>query len=278
MKKLMDFLKKQPLLTGAIGVAFVAWSIRYLGPRMEGDLEGGMFRMGFALAACVFLYLISGEKAFERCGKTTGYVLKVLLPLLIYPALAGILGIIDCIHEGTPVAKDWPVKLIIVGFSYLAVGLVEEITARGLINDSLLYQFRDSKHIFPIIAIVGGLVFGGIHLLGTNISDPMSVLQGIMKTLSSGAGGLCWLFMYWKTRNLWGLAINHALFDFLASVPEIFFVIQKSSENTYVQSGSAGIGMIVVLGVDLLLTVVIAVWIWKKHMKDVDFEEIRKTF
>ena len=278
MKKMIEFLKKQPLLTGIIGVAFVALSIRFLGPRMVGDLEGGVFRLAFAMAAAVFLYLISGEKTFEKCGETTGYVLITLLPLMIYPIIGGVLGIISCIREGTPVATNWPVKLVIIAFSNLAVGLVEEFTARGLINDSLLYQFRKVKHIFLIIAITDIVVFGAIHLIGTDISDPMGVLQAILKTLSSGIGGLCWLFMYWKTRNLWALAISHGLFDFVTSLPEIFFKIEKSSENTYVQQGTMGLALMAVLGIDLVINLVVAIWLWKKHMKDVDFEEIRRTW
>ncbi len=278
MKKMIEFLKKQPLLTGIIGVAFVALSIRFLGPRMVGDLEGGAFRLAFAMAAAVFLYLISGEKTFEKCGETTGYVLITLLPLMIYPIIGGVLGIISSVREGTPVATNWPVKLVIIAFSNLAVGLVEEFTARGLINDSLLYQFRKVKHIFLIIAITDIVVFGAIHLIGTDISDPMGVLQAILKTLSSGIGGLCWLFMYWKTRNLWALAISHGLFDFVTSLPEIFFKIEKSSENTYVQQGTMGLALMAVLGIDLVINLVVAIWLWKKHMKDVDFEEIRRTW
>ena len=278
MKTMIDFLKKQPLLTGAIGVAFVALSIRFLGPRMVGDFEGGVFRLAFAMAAAVFLYLISGEKTFEKCGGTTGYVLITLLPLMIYPIIGGVLGIISNIQEGVPTAADWPVRILILAFSYLAVGLVEEFTARGLINDSLLYQFRNVKHIFLIIAIADIVVFGAIHLIGTDISDPMGVAQAILKTLSSGLGGLCWLFMYWKTRNLWAVAISHGLFDFVTSLPEIFFKVEKSSENTYVQQGTMGFALMAVLGIDLVLNLVVAIWLWKRHMKDVDFEEIRKTW
>jgi hypothetical protein len=85
MKKIIDFLKTHPLVSGVIGVAFITLSVRFMGPRMNGNLEGGVFRLAFALSGMVFLYLISGEKTFEKCERTTGYVCKVLLPTLLFP-------------------------------------------------------------------------------------------------------------------------------------------------------------------------------------------------
>ena len=63
MKKTIGFLKKQPLITGMIGLLFVSLSVRYLGPRMVGELEAGAIRLALALSAAVFLYLISKEMA-----------------------------------------------------------------------------------------------------------------------------------------------------------------------------------------------------------------------
>ena len=79
MKTTIEFLKKQPLITGLIGMLFVGLSVRYLGPRMVGNLEAGALRLSLALSAAAFLYFISREKAFEKCNNITGYVILVLM-------------------------------------------------------------------------------------------------------------------------------------------------------------------------------------------------------
>lgn len=280
MKQAFDFLKSKPLVTGILGVGFIAMTIRFLGPRMNGDFEAGVFRLICALAGMVFLYLISGEKAFEKSCKTTGYVCLALFPTIVVPLIIGVTSIIDELRKGTPVRSDCLLQLLIIVFLYLCVGLVEEVIARGVINDSLLYQFRDTKHIFLIIAIADVLVFGAIHLIGSDMSTPMAIALGLLKTLSSGVGGLCYLFMYWKTRNLWGIAIMHGMFDFVTSISgAIFEQAAKSAENNYVNmQGQDAMGGIIVFAGTLVIDTAIAIWLWKFHMKDVDFEEIRETW
>ncbi len=280
MKMIIDFLKKRPLLTAAIGVAFVILSIRALGPRMTNDLEAGVFRLAFAFSGMCFLFLISGSKAFDRSCGTTGYVCKVLWPTLILPAVGFVGALVGEIRNGTPLRPDFVSGILIIAFEYMAVGLVEEVSARGLITDGLLYRFRDNKNIFVIIAIVDVIVFGAAHIIGSRLDTPTAVLQGLLKTLSSGIGALAYLFLYWKTRNLWGIAIMHGALDFIASIPEALFRQGvKDTTASYVSADAevAAAGMII-MGVDLLINLVIVIWIWKKHMKDVDFEEIRRTW
>jgi membrane protease YdiL (CAAX protease family) len=108
----------------------------------------------------------------------------------------------------------------------------------------------------------------------------MAFVQALLKTLSAGVGALAYLFMYWKTRNLWGIAIMHGALDFIASIPEALFRQEAKDTTASYVSADAQIAMagMIVLGVDLLINIIIVVWIWKKHMKDVDFEEIRRTW
>ena len=281
MKKTIDFLKKHPLVAGVIGVAFIALPVRFMGPRMNGNLEGAVFRFAFALSGMFFLYLISAEKTFDKCEKTTGYVCKVLLPTLIFPLLGFIPTLITKFKDGVPLRSDWLLQILFVALLCLSVGLMEEVMARGLVNDSLVYQFRDTKKIFLIVAIVDILVFGVIHLIGSSINTPTALIMAILKALSSGAAGICYLFLYWRTRNLWGVAIMHGLYDFIATSPRVMF---QTAENTTITADYVNMDTDVavasagVLAVELVIDIIIAVWIWKKHMKDVDFEEMRKSW
>ena len=286
MKQMVDFLKRQPLLTGLVGMIFVGLSVRYLGPRMVGSLEAGAIRLALAFSATVFLYLVSRERAFDRCSNRTGYVLLVLLPTLFVPILGFVTKIIGDIREGAPLAEGWLSGILFVTFEYLCVGLLEEISARGLINDAVLYQFRDSKmstkRLFVTIAVADIVIFGAIHLIGSDFSTMSAVGFGLLKTISSGISGLAYLFMYWKTRNLWAIAIAHGLFDYLIMVPSVVFqeagAVASNTQDYVSMTGEAAVGNLIVQVGLTIIDIAILIWIWKRHMKDVDFEEIRKTW
>ena len=286
MKRFIEFLKKQPLLTGILGVTFIGGCIRVLGPRMVGDFEAGAIRLAFALSGAVFLYLISREKAFEKSDNKTFYVMLVLIPTLFFPLFISITQLANNIINKTPLADNWFISILIITFEYFCVGLVEEITSRGLINDSILYQFRNSKistkKLFIIIAIADVIVFGAIHLIGSNFSSSTAAILGIIKTLSSGIGGLAYLFLYWKTRNLWAVSIMHGLFDYILDIPVVLFrqvgEVASTTQDYVGMQGSDVTSAIIVQSVVILIDIIICVWIWKKHMKDVDFEEIRQTW
>ena len=162
---------------------------------------------------------------------------------------------------------------------------MEEISARGLINDALLYQFRDSKmstkSLFVTIALVDTIVFGAVHVIGSDFSTMSAVGFGLLKIVSSGIGSLAYLLMYWKTRNLWAIAIAHGLLDYLIDFPSTLLQeVGNTASNTQDYVSMTGNLAVANLGMQLIVIVIDAVvctWIWKKHMKDVDFEEIRRT-
>ena len=88
--------------------------------------------------------------------------------------------------------------------------------------------------------------------------------------------------MYWKTRNLWAIAIAHGLMDYLIDFPSTLLQeVGSTASNTQDYVSMTGNLAVANLGMQLIVIVidaVICIWIWKKHMKDVDFEEIRRTW
>ena len=82
MKKVLEFLKKQPLFTAFIGLVVAVCGIKLLyGDNYFGE---GVLRVVLSLAMCAIRYLISGTKTFDQCEKTTGYVLKRLSGFIIF--------------------------------------------------------------------------------------------------------------------------------------------------------------------------------------------------
>ena len=131
---------------------------------------------------------ITGEKAREHVHSLRGYYSSILV---------GIGTVVD-ITSGQPLVSNWPVQILLSAFLCLFVGLYEETAYRAIINDALMEQFRDHKGVFKLIAVVSFLTFGAAHIIGADLSTPMSVAMAVLKTVSAGAFGLILLFMYWS--------------------------------------------------------------------------------
>ena len=273
MKKCIEALKQSPVITGIIGMVVAICAMKILSTR-DGDLLKMLaLRVLLFLSVSVFAYLISREKSFENSRATVGYVVKwgllpLILPILLFPLN---------FTSGKPLAANWPVQLILSTLVCLFVGLYEEVTFRVIINDAILYKFRDSKHVFVWIALISSFIFGGVHVLGASMQSGAAVVTALLKILQTAIFGFCMLILYWKTRNILGIAIAHGIFDGLSAVPGAVFsdTSNLGSAEAYVNSGSEG--MISLIGYIVALTIG-AVILWIKVGRKIDFEEIRKTW
>ena len=181
------------------------------------------------------------------------------------------------IFSGQSVAADWPIKIVLGLLLCLFVGLFEESAFRVIINDAILYKFRNSRHVFVWIAVISSLVFGAVHVFPTNISTASAVANTLLKIIQTGLVGFCLLILYWKTRNILGIALAHAIYDGLTVVPGAIMNDTKDlgSADLYVNTGSDG--MMIYVGL-IVITSVAAAIIWRKVGRKIDFEEIRKTW
>ena len=276
MRKTIDFLKTNPIVTGilglAIGVAATKVYVQYTIGRIA------LLRIILTMAMSMFVYLISRERSFENCHTTTGYVLKWGI-LTIIPELFMLFSIVFTLaSEGSAVVAGWPVRVLLAVCACVFIGLFEELIFRVLINDALLYSFRNHKHIFIWIAIISSLVFGAVHVItGSIFTSPMAFGLAVLKTLSAGICGVCWLLMYWKTRNLWGIALLHALCDFPTFLQSALTEVNVSlggAEN-YTGAGVAGLAVYLV---QIVCNVIAFIILWKKVGKTIDFEDIRRNW
>ena len=113
---------------------------------------------------------------------------------------------------------------------FISVGLFEELAFRAVINDAIIYKFREKKYVFVLSAVVSSLVFGAAHIVGEfDATSAIAWGQAVAKTLESGVFGLALLILYWKTRNIWACGVAHGLFDFFAgyTVRQFRFVKTK---------------------------------------------------
>ena len=161
---------------------------------------------------------------------------------------------------------------------FMAVGLFEELAFRAVINDAIIYKFREWKYVFVLSAVVSSIAFGAAHVVGFEATSYLAWLQAIGKTLSAGVFGLALLILYWKTRNIWACGVVHGLYDFLASVSMGVFESPAMNHNTYVAPDESAIQAIILYSVLTVIEGVITFIIWKKIGKQIDFDDIRRNW
>ncbi len=269
-------MKTHPMFTCILAIIIGTGSIHFL--PSNSDFEDGIIRMLLTGTMAFFLYFISGEKTLQACGVQTGYVLKVSAPFLIIAGVLGVLAIAGRAFIGEPVKEFWYRDLLASFYMFVFVGLFEELAFRAVINDAIIYRFRNVKHVFLISAIVCSFVFGYVHIMFYELNSVSEFVQAVGKTAGTGLFGLGLLFLYWKTRNIWACGLAHGLFDFMVSVSDCIFESPDRPEIEYVSSGSDGTAAIIFYSIEIIVNIFICIRIWKKIGKGLDFEELRKNW
>ena len=276
MKEVMAFLKKTPLAAGILAMLIGLGGIKLV------DAEG-MFAMGFhrivlAFAIAAFVYLISGEKAFEKSAfKTMGYTVKMLLAFVIFSIAIGSLPMIYYLYKKVEIKEAWPLELVATLFFCVGVGLFEELLFRAVLNDAIICQFRKCKGIFVISAIVSSLIFGYVHVMFEDVSNPDLILPIVLKTISTGMMGFALTILYWKSRNLIGLALIHCLYDFFPLCSSAVFK-EAQGLGSYAASSQGGGTPVIWYVLQMIFEAVLILVLWKKVVKTIDFEKMREEW
>ena len=277
MKKLYDISKKYPILVGIVGFLVIYLSFLHTpSTPSQNSYELSILKFILAIACTGFVALISGNKIIENSGNRTGYGLLIGIPIIMINGLLGILGLIIYLFGDKTLVDGWLPNLLLLALACLSIGFFEETLFRALINDAILYQFRNKKGVFVAIAITSSLAFGIVHVLGSDVHSLFTFLQALLKTISCAMAGFLILSVYWKTHNIIVCVIIHALSDF---IPSISFTLFSSGEelDSYVMEGSEGMGQIAGQSAQIICSV-IAFFILLKVIKSIDFKKIREEW
>ena len=276
MKEVGDFLKKTPLAAGILAMLIGLGAIKLV--HTEGMTAMGFHRIVLAFAMAAFVYLISGEKAFEKSSfKTMGYTVKMLLAFVIFSIAIGSLPFILYAGMKMPLYEDWPLNLLATMFFCIGVGLFEELLFRAVLNDMIICQFRNCRHIFLIAGIISSFIFGYVHVMSEDISNPDLILPIVMKTISTGMMGFALTILYWKTRNLIGLALIHCLYDFFPLCSSAVFDGSQGL-GSYAASSNGGGTPVIWYVIQIIFEAVLILVLWKKVVKTIDFEKMRQDW
>ena len=274
LKKTVEYLKKHPIIAAALTVVFGTVCV-YTIP-VENNFHRFLVRAMLCGFVSFVLYQISGEKTFESSYKNTGYVIKCFSVFLIISLIQGILLLLGNIQSSA--LADNPVMGLVNTFLfYISVGLFEELLFRAVINDAILYELRDKKNVFLIIAIVSSVVFGAIHTVDVDVTSITAWALAVGKTLETAVFGFALLILYWKTRNVWACGITHGLYDFLTAFSTGIFQ-SAGTTTSYVAVSDNSAYALIMYGVRTVIGLIMVFIIWKKVGKKIDFENIRKEW
>ena len=276
LQKYILFLKRHPLITAAIAITYAILCLKCV--PAETDFQVFLVRTMLCGAVCFFLYQISGDKTLASCYVSTGYVIKNAIGFLLMSLIMGSVLLISNIEEKVPLKENPILGFIIIFLMFISVGLFEELAFRAVINDAIIYKFREKKYVFVLSAVVSSLVFGAAHVLGFDPSSPVAWGQAVAKTLESGVFGLALLILYWKTRNIWACGLAHGLFDFFAGYTEGLFVPVGDSGSSYINTGEDGVRILITYFIIAAINAVLTFIVWKKVGKTIDFEKIRREW
>ena len=219
----------------------------------------------------LFLYLISGKKTFSCMNNQTWYSIKHLLPTLIFSIFFMLFGVLSYVFDKPQLNPDWIKNLMLYTIDMFLVGIYEEGCFRACANDALLPAFAKLKHPFLLTALISSLVFGYVHVVSVDFSDLQQVLQFFLKIATTGVTGAAYLIVYWKTRNLLGIAIVHFLNDWIPGFLYEIFIWENVADSGSYTTGDTG--TTIIYAVQLAVMLLCLFGVWRRVGRKIDYQK-----
>ncbi len=242
------------------------------GRYMDDSNAGMLFEFVIiTVVTLAFLYLISGKKTFTFLNNQTGYTVKMLLPTLIFSAVFGLFGVMAYFMDKPALQKNWVLNLVISAVTMFLVGVYEEGCFRACACDALLPVLKKTKHPFFWTALISGLLFGYVHVVSVDFSDLQQTLQFFLKILNLLIAGATFMILYWKTRNLLGLAIIHGLNDFLPDFLNQIFLFKNNEDSGAYTTGEASTTIVYVI--QFVVEMICFIYVYRKVATTIDYQK-----
>ncbi len=103
----------------------------------------------------------------------------------------------------------------------ILIGFAEEFLFRGIIADIIFEHFGNSVSGVLLSVVLGGILFGIAHV--TNILSGKSVEETIIQMIATSMLGILLTAIYIRHKNIFAVAILHAVLDFLTMFERGFF-------------------------------------------------------
>lgn len=248
---MVKFMKKNPILVVIIGLIIGVGGIIFITTGQD-NLKMALLR--YILAAIMFgiMILMGASKSLKKCKDGFSYEMRNCIYLLCIALFFGMIGFIPgLLNYGF--SRDVLVKEVTGLIFCISVGLFEEGLFRGVVFQGILRKTGKTHKGIWTAVIISAFVFGFVHVhsyITGGSYDLMGIIQTVGKTLQTGVIGLIFAALYLKTKNIWGIALAHALNDYLLMQAAMFTTIEIGG---YVSDGGMGIASVVSYAVQLLL-------------------------
>ena len=273
LKRYILLLRKYPLLTAAIAVVYAMVCLKTFSDTTV--FQAFILRTMLCGVMAFFLYQISADKTLISSYESSWYVIKAAIGYWIFALLLGVLSL--TISQDKTMWDNIPLQTLLMFLFFMSVGLFEELAFRAIINDAIIYRFREKKYVFVLSAVCSSLIFGIVHIIGAQLDTVYAWIQAIAKILSAGITGLSLLILYWKTRNIWACGVVHGIYDFLLSLSFCVYVSDIKDIN-YVLSEENALPLIFSYVIAIVIGLLLFWFIWRKIGKKIDFESIRSNW
>ena len=188
------------------------------------------------------------------------------LPVLIYTVFASIVLFAEMISEKSPMKSIS--EIIFFALFVLLVGFSEEFLCRGIMTETMLRKYGNTKKGIWFSILTSSVGFGLIHL--TNILMGQSVLDTVVQVITASFVGIFFNAIYVRHRNVYAIALIHGLIDFVAMWKQGFCqghaILKVYEESTVASSVAERIIVILINAVFLIPAFVI---LRKKKMNEV---------
>ena len=198
--------------------------------------------------------------------KNFGKSLLSGLSVIIYTSLASIVLFTVMVSEKSPM-KSIPEIVFFALFVFL-VGFSEELLCRGIMTETMLRKYGNTKKGIWISILTSSVGFGLLHL--TNILMGQSVVDTLIQVITATFIGILFSAIYVRHRNVYALALIHGMIDFVAMWHQGFFqgssILKVYEESTAATSATEAIMIVLINGVFLIPAFVI---LRKKKLNEV---------
>lgn len=285
MKQFYGLIKKVPILGGVCVLGLGLLSIYFLDLGEDFTITPVLLRVLLSFVCIAFLFMISGDKVLVASGKNVGKAFKGFIPLILYSVLIGAVVFFSTVF-GKELADNVPSVLFWGTLEMLGVGFFEELTFRAVLNDAILYQFRDKKGVFVAIGFISCFLFGVVHVLGADVSTPLNMAQAVLKTVTTGVWGFIMLVVFWNTHNVMVCAIVHAFYDWCSALLNSLAATSTGEVGGYIKEGFLEVGpysinygyLAVVTYILQMIPMIIILLLMIPTIKKIDFKAIRNEW
>ena len=165
----------------------------------------------------------------------------------------GFQAIASEVFEGT--AINFTVTSVAYVLGMLCVGITEEIEARVLIGQTFLEHYGTKRDAAIKAAIFSGVAFGLMHMTNALVDPLPNTIEQVCLCISSG---LLYGAIYFRSGNLWAIAVIHGLNDVAASAGDWLF---NGGVEVAVEATGFSAASLIYVGLMFVIEVSVAIYL-----------------